>query len=183
MAAEFSIRLGTPADAGPVAGIKVGSWADTYGSLLEPAVLRPFLDRERQAAYVTHSLEESGSLLLVAETGSGELVGFALAFLDREPEPWLESLHVAGNFRGRGVGTRLMRELAAGIEQRGHGSMRLGVVKGNTGAGRLYERLGATVIAEEPASWAAGVDHLIYRWPDLAALSQGLYNPADDKRR
>ena len=76
-----------------------------------------------------------------------------------------------------------MRNLAARIEERGHRSLRLGVVKGNTGAGRLYERLGATAIAEEPASWAAGVEHVIYRWPDLAPLTRGPYNPADDERR
>ena len=90
---------------------------------------------------------------------------------------------MAGEFRGRGAGTRLMRELAARIEERGHKSLCLGVVKGNAGAGRLYERLGAMVVGEEPASWAVGVDHVIYRWPDLAPLTSATYNPADDERR
>lgn len=182
-AAEFAIRPGTEADLDRIAEIKVGSWADTYGSLVEPAVLRPFLDRDRQRDYVWQSLHEPDPLLLVAETKSRQVVAFALAFLDREPEPWLESLHVAGEFRGRGAGTRLMHELAARIEERGHKSLRLGVVKGNAGAGRLYERLGAIVVGEEPASWAVGVDHVIYRWPDLAPLTSATYNPADDERR
>jgi len=38
-------------------------------------------------------------------------------------------------------------------------------------------------VGEEPASWALGVDHVIYRWPDLAPLTSATYNPADDERR
>ena len=48
-AAEFAIRPATEADLDRIAEIKVASWADTYGSLVEPAVLRPFLDRDRAA--------------------------------------------------------------------------------------------------------------------------------------
>ncbi len=179
-AAEFAIRPGVEADVERVAEVKVGSWADTYGSLVELVVLRPFLDRARQLDSVRQALHEPDSLLLVAETRSREIVGFALAFLDREPEPWLESLHVAGEFRGHGAGTKLLRHIAIGIEERGHTSLRLGVVKGNAGAGRLYERLGAKSVGVEPASWAVGVEHVIYRWPDLAHLTGAPYNPADD---
>jgi hypothetical protein len=57
------------------------------------------------------------------------------------------------------------------------------VDKGNEGAGRLYARLGARVVGVEAASWAVGVDHVIYRWPDLAPLTRAPYNPADDERR
>ena len=177
------IRPGSAADLERLAEIKVGSWSDTYAELVEAAVLRPFLDRERQLANLRQSLKEPDSLLLVAEARSGELVGFALTFLDHEPDPWLESLHVAGEFQGQGAGTLLMRQLAIRIEECGHQTLRLGMVKGNTSAGRLYERLGAAIVGVEPASWAVGVDHVIYRWPDLAALTGAIYNPADDERR
>jgi ribosomal protein S18 acetylase RimI-like enzyme len=166
-----------------VAEIKIENWADTYRSLVEPAVLEPFLERDKQLAYLKEAVALPANLFLVAEAGSGEVVGFALAYLDREPEPWLESLHVARESRGRGVGTELMRDLGVRIAKSGHDSLRLGVVKGNAGAGRLYERLGATVVGEEPAAWAVGVDHVIYRWRDLAPLTRAPYNPADDERR
>ena len=58
------------------------------------------------------------------------------------------------------------------------GTMSLGVVRGNAGAGRLYSRLGATLVGVEAAEWAAGVDHEIYRWADLAQLARGHYNRA-----
>ena len=72
----------------------------------------------------------------------------------------------------------MLRELAAVLVSRGYGTMSLGVVRGNAGAGRLYLRLGATLLGVEPAEWAAGVDHEIYRWRDLAQLALGPYNPA-----
>jgi len=44
-------------------------------------------------------------------------------------------------------------------------------VAGNVAASRFYERLGADMIGLEPATWAPGVWHELYRWPDLVALA------------
>ena len=141
------------------------------------------LDLEAQVAYLKDAIARPATLFLVAEAESGELVGFALAYLDREPEPWLESLHVPPRSEAAAPAPSSMHDLAVRLRQRGHRSLRLGVVRGNDGAGRLYERLGATNIGEEPTGWAAGVDHVIYRWADLAPLTRDPYNPADDERR
>lgn len=150
--------------------IKVRNWADTYASLVEPSILRPYLDRKKQLAELRKSAGQPGTVLLVAQNRSGVVTGFSLTYLDREPDPWLESLHVLREFRGSGVGTLLMRATAARIQQRGRKSMRLGVVAGNDAAARFYERLGGAMIGREPADWAEGVWHDLYRWPDLASL-------------
>jgi ribosomal protein S18 acetylase RimI-like enzyme len=167
----FSVRDATAADLDRVTEIKVRNWADTYGSLLEPAVLRPFLDREAQLAELREKLAEPDTLMLVAENGSGNIVGFALTYLDEEPEPWLESLHVLRELRGSGIGTLLMRCTAQRVIASGHSSMRLGVISGNVAAARFYERLGGTMIGLEPVTWAQGVRHELYRWADLASLA------------
>jgi ribosomal protein S18 acetylase RimI-like enzyme len=152
-----------------VAEIKVRNWADTYASLLEPAVLRPHLDPKRQLADLRQSFSRSDGVFLVALESSGLVIGFALTYLAEEPEPWLESLHVVSESRGSGVGTLLMRATAARIRSRGYNGMRLGVVAGNAAASRFYERLGGEMIGLEPATWAPGVWHELYRWPDLAS--------------
>lgn len=154
-----------------MAEIKVLNWADSYASLLEPAVLRPHLDPNRQLAYLHQSLTRPDAVFLVAHEPSGAVTAFALTYLAQEPEPWLESLHVVSEFRGSGVGTLLMRTMASRIRARGYNSMRLGVVAGNVAASRFYERLGGEMVGLEPASWAPGVWHELYRWPDLAALA------------
>jgi ribosomal protein S18 acetylase RimI-like enzyme len=176
---EFTIRRGSESDLDRVAGIKVDNWADSYAGLIAPAVLQPFLDPLHQLDELRESTASGEAVFLVAEH-AGEVVGFALAYLAQGSEPWLESLHVAREFRGRGAGTLLMRELAAELARGGYRSLRLGVVRGNAGAGRLYERLGATLVAVEPAPWAPGVEHEIYRWADLAGLIAAPYNAARD---
>jgi len=169
---EISIREATEADLEQVAEIKVRNWADTYAWLVEPEVLGPFLDRTRQLAELRKSVSRLETILLVAQNKSGTVIGFALTYLDGEPDPWLESLHVLSESRGSGVGTLLMRETAARVRSRGYNTMRLGVVEGNVAASRFYDRLGAEMMGREPASWAEGVWHELYRWPDLAPLLQ-----------
>lgn len=170
MTSEFSVREGTPSDLGAVVDIKVRSWAQTYGPILDPEALQPFLDHDRQLAELSEALHSPDTKLLVALDSRGEVAGFALAYLDAEPDPWLESLHVVDRVRGRGAGTLLMRTLAADLRSRGRDSLRLGVIEGNLGAARLYERLGATLVGVEPVSWARGVRHQLFRWSDLNRL-------------
>ena len=172
MNSGFSVRDATVADLDRVSDIKVRGWHDTYSSLLEAAVLRPFLDRDAQLAELRKKFAEPGTLMLVAEDASGDIAGFAVTYLEDEPEPWLESLHVLQEFRGSGIGTLLMRRTAERVIARGHNTMRLGVISGNVAAARFYERLGGTMIGLEPLSWAPGVTHDVYRWAALGLLAQ-----------
>jgi GNAT superfamily N-acetyltransferase len=124
-----------------------------------------------QLASLRQGVAEPDSLLLVAADRQGTVVGFALSFLGRRPDPLLESLHVVGDVQGRGVGTLLMRATAAEMKARGHRSMHLQVIAGNARAERFYDRLGGIVVGLEPASWAPGVRHHVYRWPNLDDLA------------
>ena len=178
MSSTVVIRGGTEFDLEQVTAIKVANWAATYRELIQPDVLAQFLDHQHAVEDLMSSIASADAHFLVAEESAGRIAGFSLAFLDEVPDPWLESLHVAATARGRGIGTSLMQEVARAIRARGRNSMRLGVVKGNEGAGRLYRRLGAAMIAVERASWATGVDHEIYRWADLARLAGRIYNSA-----
>ena len=150
--------------------IKVQNWSDTYGPLLDAETLRPFLDAKTQLQYIKDKARQPGTLLLVAEDGSGKVVGFALTFADAKPDPWMESLHVLADARGQGAGTRLMSATATELLHGGRKAMQLGVVAGNQQAARFYERLGAQLVKVEPVTWAKGVNHAVYRWPDVAVL-------------
>lgn len=167
----MTVRTGSAQDLERIAEIKVRTWRDTYGPLIPRDVLHPFLDSQTQVDYLRKSLAQPDAILLVAEADAAGVIGFALAFVDRDPDPWLESIHVHPDFQGRGAGTLLLRATAREIRARGGQSMRLGVVEGNSSAERFYERLGAIDAGREPTSWAPGVMHHLYRWPALDALA------------
>ena len=94
----------------------------------------------------------AGVDVLVAEL-RGEIVGFALffptfsTFLAR-PGLWLEDLYVKPAHRARGVGTRLLRAVAAEAVARGCGRFEWAVLDWNAPAIGFYERLGATVMPD-----------------------------------
>ena len=168
------VHEGTAADLPKICDIKVHNWADTYRPLLDPEVLRPFLDPATQLAELRRDFLRPDGLLLVAQEGSmdrdEDISGFALTYVSADPAPWLESLHVLRESRGQGTGTRLMQATAAELISLGHNSMRLGVISGNLAAARFYERLGGMLLGVEPVSWAPGVTHMVYAWSDLRPL-------------
>ena len=167
---DFLVRHGTEADLDPIADIRVRTWAQTYGPLMDPAVLKPFLGRGRQREDLDIGFARPDALLLIATSDTYAIGGFALTFLTQVPDPWLESLHVTPELQGSGIGTLLLRATATEIRASGRDTMALGMVAGNTNAGRLYKRLGAVMIRSDPVEWAPGVWLDIYRWGSLSSL-------------
>lgn len=67
---------------------------------------------------------------------------------------YLGLIFIAPGARRAGLGTRVMRALADHVRARGGTALRLAVVTTNTGARRLYDRLGFTHVARRPrALW------------------------------
>lgn len=84
---------------------------------------------------------------LIAERG-GEAMGFALFFRNYStwsgfPGLYLEDLFVLEQFRGQGVGTALLRRLAAITIERGWARMEWSVLEWNSRAQGFYRSLGA----------------------------------------
>ncbi len=94
-------------------------------------------------------LAEPGSFLLLAED-DGALVGYALVtFHDRDDShatggryAELQSLVIADDRRGGGLGTELLHEVYRQVRVRGAHEMAIGVIATNERAQRLYEREG-----------------------------------------
>jgi GNAT superfamily N-acetyltransferase len=88
--------------------------------------------------------------VLIASEGD-EPAGFALffpsfsTFLGR-PGIYLEDLYVREASRGRGIGRRLLQELARIAVERGWGRVEWAVLDWNASAIGFYERLGATLL-------------------------------------
>jgi ribosomal protein S18 acetylase RimI-like enzyme len=120
--------------------------------------LAPYVDDRqtwaaRRALYA-ELLAKPETVLLLAGAGRA-LVGYGLAHVLEAAETWvadtwrtgprireIESLAVLPSHRDGGIGSRLLAALRGELEAIGVHDLVLGVVPGNTGAIRLYERRG-----------------------------------------
>ncbi|HEY2986013.1 MAG TPA: GNAT family N-acetyltransferase [Jatrophihabitantaceae bacterium] len=107
-----------------------------------------------RGALYAELLAKPDTVLLLAEVDAGP-IGYGLAHVMAVGDTWLpdtwatgarigeiESLSVLPEYRGRGVGTRLLDALEHELDNDGVRDLVLGVLPGNAAAIRLYERRG-----------------------------------------
>lgn len=129
--------------------------------------LEPYFDRMLPAQdlgpwyrdHVLRRVQDSGGRVVVAEV-SGELVGYATLLLrctnseERDEREYVYAavgeLLVTPAYRGRGLGTRLLRRCEELARAEGVKWLRVEVLAHNEGARRLYDRYG---FAEHLVVW------------------------------
>ena len=86
-----------------------------------------------------------GSLvnILVATDKEGKIRGYINPVVDGT-EGWIGGIGMHPQFRGLGIGTRLMLEAEENLRAKGVKEISLEVIEGNDSAQRLYEKLGYT---------------------------------------
>ncbi|MFE9772045.1 GNAT family N-acetyltransferase [Streptomyces sp. NPDC005931] len=147
----------TVADCDHVAPIRARGWRHAYRGLVPQTYLDVLdipADAERHRARLARG--DGRTVDLVAESGTGELVGW-VAFgpyreddvLTRDAEVY--ALYLSPDRIGHGVGRALLTEAVHRCRAAGHARVYLWVIEGNARARRFYERAGfAADGAEEP---------------------------------
>lgn len=139
--AGLAIRLATFEDLKPIIGLFVDDEAGGHGDTLDEALAPVY---EKAIARILASPNDS---LYVAEL-SGRLVGtFQLTLIQTlVRRGWLratvESVHVASDVRGLGIGAAMMRFAIEEARAAGAGVVQLTSNKRRVDAHRFYERLG-----------------------------------------
>lgn len=115
------------------------------------APVRPLEEswRRRRAQYAEW-LASGDAALIVADDGCESLMGYAVVRIGSGAATWdigervaeLESLSVAAQARGAGVGAALVRAARAFARERGAQRLTVSVVHNNEGALRFYAREG-----------------------------------------
>ncbi len=165
------IRAAESDDIDRIAELYVQNHRETYSGLLPDAyfeVLSPAYAGEKWL----NCLRDPGYSLWVA-LENDRFLGFSAGTADKElPDTWLlDSLHVAGLSRGKGVGTALIRQNASHAVESGFSRMSVCIVRGNENARLLYTKLGAEHSSLFDDSFAGAVSHsekLI--WKRLSSL-------------
>ncbi len=91
--------------------------------------------------------------LVAVDAQSGELVGFAMASL-LPPQAELESVAVGKGAQRRGIGSRLLKQLAAELKEAGAGEFLLEVRASNWAGLSLYRSFGWRQVGVRPGYYA-----------------------------
>lgn len=119
----------------------------------------------RQMRYL---LNRAKALQLVAENSSCGVVGYGLVFTPQlnpqQPRPArLYSLAVSPEYRGLGLGCRLLSELLQPLPQIGYRACTLEVRESDKKTQHLYKSFGFTPVKQLPTYYADGEDGLRMR--------------------
>lgn len=111
------------------------------------------VDEKRLAAALFGERPAAEALIASEAGGNGTSVGFALFFHTfstflGQRGLWLEDLFVYPPYRGRGLGRRLLSELAALARERQCGRFEWAVLDWNAPAIGFYQRMGATLLPD-----------------------------------
>ncbi|WP_416768784.1 GNAT family N-acetyltransferase [Sulfurimonas sp. ST-25] len=102
------------------------------------------------------------SLLLIAQTDSGETAGYVLALLRRR-EPKLYSLGIAPAYRKMGIASLLMERMLSELDTRGFMHCMLEVRCDNNPAIDLYRRFGFEIVKTIKVFYKDGCDAYLMR--------------------
>lgn len=159
------IRPATVDDARALAAVHVASWQAAYRGLLPADYLDQLEPGQRLAMWerflAATDWPRRGTL--VAETGTGDLVGFASvcpardAMTGRATTGELTGIYVVPAHWGTGVGRALMTAAVARLREAGFAQATLWVLHGNMRARRFYELAGWTADGTEKEVVVAGV--------------------------
>ncbi|MGG6897207.1 MULTISPECIES: GNAT family N-acetyltransferase [Rhizobium] len=174
--AQIEIRPATIDDAADIARLHRAVWCETYRDLA-PANVYHTLDedfrRARWSDMLANPRRHQGALLAEQENrlvGIGAIGAPSESAFEGRGE--IRSLYIDPSVKRRGLGRRLMRELAAQLAAFGYSGAALGVVAGNEPAIAFYRSLGGRMIGRytDPGPiWRS--DNLIFVWDDLSLLS------------
>ncbi|MFH1893859.1 MAG: GNAT family N-acetyltransferase [Candidatus Zixiibacteriota bacterium] len=176
----MNIRQAAVDDAAAIAHIHIESWRTTYPGMV-PQEYLDNLSIARRAAHLIGLLSEEASdtIHLLAETDSGEPVGFSSFGPDRderaEYSSEIHALYVLKEHHGTGIGKALFLESVRLLIDRGCDSMMLWVLRDNPACG-FYEHLGGTLVGEKTITLGgAPVKGVCCGWRDLSRFLKSLF--------
>lgn len=106
-----------------------------------------------------HWIGADNGIFIVAVDGDDALAGYGLVFTRRDSDSArLYSIALAPSARGKGLGSRLVRELETRARRMGFAQMHLEVACDNAAALALYAKLGYARLRRIPEFYEDGKD-------------------------
>ena len=165
-------------DAEKIAQVHVANWQLHYRGILDDFYLDHQALADRSKVWQKRLQYPDPNMLLILAVDLDQIIGFGCLFLDDDSEygALLDNLHMAKTHTGMGIGSALMKALAAEIIQRqARHDMYLWVLKENRSAIRFYQKLNGREkeLAIEKELGKNPIEKVRYYWPDVSTLMLG----------
>lgn len=153
------IREAVSSDIEKISEIYVKNHRETYSGLLSDNYFENLTSDYAKDKWSTYFYNEGSKIWVVYN--DDEFLGFAAGTEDKNlAETWyLDSLHIAENARGKGIGTALIKTMMKHAVKNGYSNMSVCIVKGNDNAERLYKKLGAKHLLDFEDNFCGTVSH------------------------
>jgi GNAT superfamily N-acetyltransferase len=179
------IRPAAPGDEEALAHVHVRAWQTAYRGILPDAFLdgldvatrvqrwrsRIEMPGPGEFSFVAEAADDAGAASIVGFVGGGPeregLVGTDGIAYDGE----VYAIYLLAEWRGKGVGHRLMAASVSALLGDGRNSVVIWVLAGNANARRFYEALGGLAIAERSVTIGQyELPEVAYGYPDAGRL-------------
>ncbi|WP_428775916.1 N-acetyltransferase family protein [Vibrio sp.] len=171
----MEIKVAEYSDYERIAQLHADSWRRYYQGILSDDYLADEVLTERSTIWQTRLINPPfNQHVLLAEEG-GLLCGFICAFgnHDFERGTIIDSIHIDSAYRGKGLGKRLMAEMAQWVDQYfSDNGMYLEVLKQNQQAVDFYSHIGGEQTLERTWNSPCGsqLTEQIYTWKSAKEL-------------
>lgn len=173
---KIGIRPAKVEDAPGIARVHISSWRETYPGILPDSLLTSISLVERTARWHSNLTDATNPIAtFVAAEPSREIVGFASCGPTEQSIPGylgeFRAIYLLRRAQRRGLGRRLMAEMARHLLDQSYPSATLWVAEGNGRARAFYEALGGENLGgEERMFFGHKLESVAYGWRDLMAL-------------
>ncbi|MEI2299981.1 GNAT family N-acetyltransferase [Ensifer sp. MJa1] len=172
---RIDIRPGAPDDIMMIASVIVETWRSTFRGLISDAFLDAMTVEEQALRHARRMRVAEVYHLVAVDMSSNKVIGFANYGKARSMPPRFDrelyALYVLDEFQGAGIGSGLVRSVAAHCRELDGKSLFAWVLSSNPNRA-FYEHLGAVAVGQGQVS-LGGENHeqTAYRWDNLAKLA------------
>ncbi len=165
------IRKAKVDDSAGLARVQVDSYRTAYAGIFPQSYLDRFTYEEQEQDWRDLLSSDSTDELHVAETETGEIVGYALGRPGATTVPpydgELVAVHVRAAYQAQGVGHELVAAIAEQLRQAGCTSLLVWVLEKNP-ARLFYEQMGGELLDQRRVY--EGAVEVAYGWANIESL-------------
>lgn len=170
------VRAANLNDVQAIARIHVDTWYTTYKGIIPDTYLSKLSYQQRESAWqkILDDTTHSNQFVYVAESNSGEIIGFADGGKertgDRAYDGELYAIYVLEAYQRQGIGCKLALSIANKLSELGFNSMLVWVLADNP-ACRFYEHIGGQKVYEKQIERGGFMlKEIAYGWQNIIIL-------------